>query len=87
MAITLTGDDAWAPEHPEITRQRAMTFNDMAVAHYAAGRLDEALTLFNKAVESERRLAAAQGLRVTDARLFLNRGDCYRARGKLQRAR
>ena len=79
-------DGGWAPEHPEITRQRAMTFNDMAVAHYAAGRLGEALTLFNKAVESERRLAAAQGLRVTDARLFLNRGDCYRARGKLQHA-
>jgi hypothetical protein len=39
---------AAAPEHPEITRQRTLTFNDMGVQCHERGELDAAVTLLDK---------------------------------------
>eukprot|EP00937_MAST-01D_sp_MAST-1D-sp2_P000309 g309.t1 len=73
--------DAEVLEHPEITRQRNLTWNDMAVRLYQLGDFDGALTRFNRVIASEREMALVYEGATLDARFFVNRGDCYRAMG------
>ena len=41
-------------EHAEITRQRNLTLNDMAVARYRRKDYRGAITLFNQVIETEK---------------------------------
>jgi len=65
-------------EHPEITRQRNLTLNDMAVEKFQHKLYQEAITLFNKVIVAETQSARMYDGAVIDARFFVNRGDCYR---------
>lgn len=96
-------------EPVQITRQRSLVLNDMAIRAITAGDHRRALTLLNRAIDSEQRLflhsqkaaeAAARAAAAgggpsggptaapppVDYRYFVNRGDCYRALGKLEHA-
>jgi len=75
-------DDMEVYEHPEITRQRNLTWNDMAVGFFKQADFEGALTLFNQLIKSEREVASLYEGSAVDARFFVNRGDCYRAMGQ-----
>lgn len=70
-------------EHPEITRQRNLTLNDMAVDKFQKKQYQEAITLFNKVIVAETQSARMYDGAVIDARFFVNRGDCYRILNRL----
>jgi tetratricopeptide (TPR) repeat protein len=72
-----------AYEHPEITRQRNLTHNDMAVHLCENKQYLMAITLFNKVIAAEMQSARVYDGTVVDARFYVNRGDCYRSLGKL----
>jgi tetratricopeptide (TPR) repeat protein len=72
-----------AYEHPEITRQRNLTHNDMAVHLCENKQYLMAITLFNKVIAAEMQSARVYEGTVVDARFYVNRGDCYRSLGKL----
>ncbi|OQS02810.1 hypothetical protein THRCLA_04859 [Thraustotheca clavata] len=73
-------------EHPEITRQRNLVLNDMAIAYVKLGHYDAALTAMNKAIASEMATSSRFDGKVIDYRFYINRGDCYRALSKFQPA-
>ena len=78
-------------EHAEITRQRNLTLNDMAVARYRRRDYRGAITLFNQVIESEKNAdvsaaGAREGQSFVNVSFFSNRGDCHRELGMLQQA-
>ncbi|ETV84682.1 hypothetical protein, variant 3 [Aphanomyces astaci] len=73
-------------EHPEITRQRNLILNDIAVAEIQRGHFDAALNAMNMAIASEVATASRFDGRAIDYRFYVNRGDCYRALSKNQAA-
>eukprot|EP00949_MAST-11_sp_MAST-11-sp1_P003344 g3344.t1 len=80
-----------AEDHAEITRQRNLTLNDMAVEKFSQENYYDAITLFNQVIESESRsqIAAAvarEGGEIVNSSFFTNRGDCYRKLGLIQQA-
>ncbi|KDO16418.1 hypothetical protein SPRG_18055 [Saprolegnia parasitica CBS 223.65] len=75
-----------AEEHPEISRQRNLILNDMAVMHIQAGEFEAGLTAMNQAIASETITSSRFEGTTIDYRYHVNRGDCYRALGKLQAA-
>ncbi|KAF0687238.1 Aste57867_21000 [Aphanomyces stellatus] len=83
---SLTSSIAHIDEHPEITRQRNLILNDIAVAEIKRGNYDAALNAMNLAIESEVTTASRFDGRVIDYRFYVNRGDCYRALSKCQPA-
>ncbi|EQC42543.1 hypothetical protein, variant [Saprolegnia diclina VS20] len=73
-------------EHPEISRQRNLILNDMAIMHIQAGDFEAGLTAMNQAIASEIETSSRFEGKAIDYRYYINRGDCYRALGKLQAA-
>jgi tetratricopeptide (TPR) repeat protein len=78
-------------EHAEITRQRNLTLNDMAVDRFRHQNYRGAITLFNQVIESEKNAdvsaaAAREGQSFVNVSFFSNRGDCHRELGMLQQA-
>ena len=78
-------------EHAEISRQRNLTLNDMAVERYKQGDYRSAITLFNQVIETEKKsdvsaAAAREGQSFVNVNFFSNRGDCHRELGMLQQA-
>jgi tetratricopeptide (TPR) repeat protein len=78
-------------EHAEITRQRNLTLNDMAVDRFRRKDYRGAITLFNQVIDSEKRAdvsatAAREGQSFVNVSFFSNRGDCHRELGMLQQA-
>ena len=78
-------------DHAEITRQRNLTLNDMAVENFLGGRYYDAITLFNQVIDSESKsqISAAvvrEGGEIVNTSFYTNRGDCYRKLGHIQQA-
>ncbi|KAH9155002.1 hypothetical protein AeRB84_002991 [Aphanomyces euteiches] len=73
-------------EHPEITHQRNLILNDVAVSEIKNGRFEAALNAMNLAIDAEVTMASRLAGRVIDYRFYVNRGDCYRALSKSQAA-
>lgn len=78
-------------EHAEITRQRNLTLNDLAVERFKRRDFRGAITLFNQVIESEANsdisgAAAREGQSFVNTSFFSNRGDCHRELGQLQSA-
>ncbi|OQR94453.1 hypothetical protein ACHHYP_01289 [Achlya hypogyna] len=69
-------------EHPEISRQRNLVLNDMAIEYLRQGRYEDALTAMNQAIASEFATSSRFEGKVIDYRYYINRGDCYRALSK-----
>ena len=88
---TYNEHDADFAEHAEITRQRNLTLNDMAVDRYRRKDYRGAITLFNQVIDSEKNAdvsaaAAREGQSFVNVSFFSNRGDCHRELGMLQQA-
>lgn len=78
-------------EHAEITRQRNLTLNDLAVQRFRHKDFRGAITLFNQVIESEANsdisgAAAREGQSFVNTSFFSNRGDCHRELGQLHSA-
>ena len=100
LRAAMEAQPVWAREPWEVTRQRNLVFNDLGLALIVAGRHAEALELLDRAIGSEAELAmgphggggASSGghgavSEGVDVRFLVNRGDCYRALGRLDEAR
>ena len=66
----------------EISKQTNLILNEMALKYAIAGEYNKAIALFNKVIASEKTLS--RGITSIDYRFYMNRGDCYRAVGKLE---
>lgn len=75
-------------EHPEISRQRNLTLNAVAVVHAERGNYPQAISLLNKVIAAEEDLVKTHGSGKTnvDPRFHVNRGDCHLAMGNTQEA-
>ena len=70
-------------EHPEISRQRNLTLNAVAILQHQRGNYGHALTLYNKVIQSETTMAQLHD-RAVDSRFLMNRGDTYLKLNQLQ---
>jgi len=70
-------------EHPEISRQRNLTLNAVAILQHQRGNYGHALTLYNKVIQSETSMAQLHDRNV-DSRFLMNRGDTYLKLDQLQ---
>jgi len=71
----------------QLIRQRSLIWNEFALKKMQSlPGLDEALDLFNKVIQAETQLVQRGLCQQIDFRFFLNRGDCYQAQGKPQKA-
>merc|ERR1719230_233688 len=77
-----------AREPFQLVRQRSLVYNDMALDCILQKQYEDAITLLNRAIEAETKLATSTGKTrdCVDYRFFVNRGDCYRALGKIELA-
>jgi tetratricopeptide (TPR) repeat protein len=66
----------------EISKQTNLILNEMALKFAIEGEYNKAIALFNKVIASEKTLS--RGVTSIDYRFYMNRGDCYRAIGKLE---
>jgi len=86
IAVMRMVDDYREPQ--QVTRERNLVFNDLALDLFTQGRYEQAITYLNRAIESEEKCMFAQNRtdKEVNFRFFLNRGDCYRAMGMLEQA-
>ncbi|GMH83114.1 hypothetical protein TrST_g8031 [Triparma strigata] len=68
-----------------LTQQRSLTLNEMAMVEVKDGNYVKAISLLNRVIEEEYKLHDNNMTKV-DAKFFINRGDCYRATGKIEQA-
>ena len=68
-----------------LTQQRSLTLNEMAMVQVKLGKYIKAVSLLNRVIEEEYKLHGKDMTKV-DAKYFINRGDCYRATGKIEQA-
>ncbi len=68
-----------------LTQQRSLTLNEMAMAEVRSGNHERAIGLLNRVIEQEWQVNGKDMTKV-DAKYFVNRGDCYRATGKIEQA-
>ena len=84
------GESTGSGDHPEISWQRLLTYNDMGVARVQHGHMHAAIALFNEAIRLEEvcrgTVRRGEGNDLVSCLLRTNRGDCYRSLDRLQAA-
>jgi tetratricopeptide (TPR) repeat protein len=68
-----------------VTQQRSLTLNELAMIEVRNQNYSKAIMLLNRVIEEEFQLHGKDMTKV-NAKFFVNRGDCYRATGKIEQA-
>lgn len=68
-----------------VTQQRSLTLNELAMIEVRNQNYAKAIMLLNRVIEEEFKLHGKNMTKV-NAKFFVNRGDCYRATGKIEQA-
>ena len=68
-----------------LTQQRSLTLNEMAMVEVRNCNYSKAISLLNRVIEEEYKLHD-KDMTAVNAKFFVNRGDCYRATGKIEQA-